>query len=562
MENVICIINSADLPAAVAIAKDLDDYKTYIFDPTLLETVESANLKNIILMNWDNCLDYKELERWSHATAFEIEKELDLVRSEIIPDISLHSWQHLNLHYLFKALRWYSVLWKDVIPSITNSIFYVFVCDNPSHNYFPSFIPSLLLLEYLTVNGIKFSAYTYGKKADETDVIPDLFEFDLTEHFEILAHIPTCFYDSPYFNEELKLSGKAVVNFQSKYWNISIDAVRTIGLTKVKSENDEFLVSLGDKSNVFYERITETLDHLLKPYIRTVPYRSRQSQYLARLYKSQMITYYLLEKNFIGQRPSKVLLSEHDAGFHGPIVSFAQNNDIPILLVPHSKTIGNIEFDGTNITSLSHPMQGALVSDRNSKRVRNFHLMYPESLVSSTSSPEKITKIGLLLNGLSLNGILFSRFASYIDGIKRISDWCKHNKIELGIRCRPGQSLINILARETGIQIDVIKDDSSGLMDDFVKKYDLYLMYDAPTSGAVKFLQQSIPILNPVIRDLSQAETGTTSSKVIPRASVETILDILDTFVSDNVNFHIFRITQFRNYVNLFCDSYPLRHFL
>ena len=228
IENALIIINANDIPAAIATADTLQDYKVYIFDPTLLEKVAVTTLRNIHLMNWDNCQEYRELERGSHAAAFEIEKELNLVVSELIPDISLCSWQHLSLYYLFLSLQWYTGLWKEMLRGITNSKFYVFVCDNPSHYYLPSFIPSLLLLEYLTANGLKYSAFSYGERPDDTDIIPNLTKLAHPEHYDILVHIPTCFYDHSYFNDELKCSEKSVINFQSKYWHTPVDALSLI----------------------------------------------------------------------------------------------------------------------------------------------------------------------------------------------------------------------------------------------------------------------------------------------------------------------------------------------
>jgi hypothetical protein len=419
-----------------------------------------------------------------------------------------------------------------------------------------------MLLEYLTAHDMAYSAFSYGQKPDDSDIIPDLFRASQSEHYEILAHLPTCFYDHPYFNAELRSTGKSVLCLESKYWSVPVDARATVGLTRIGSSDAALSGMLGIDSGTVSRRIAEVLDTLLAPFIGSPGYRSRQAQSLADLYKAQITTYFLLEKYFSGKKPSRVLLSDHDAGFHGPIVSFAQHNAIPVLLLPHSKGIGDVEFDGDHITCLSHPIQGYTISDKNGKKVPTFPLLYPEKLSGATAMPERIRKVGLLLNGLSLNGILGSRFLPYLEGIKTIARWCEANGIELGIRCRPGQSLVEIISGATGISEEALRGALTVSMADFAGGHDLCLMYDSPTTAALEFLRNSIPILNPIPEDLSRSELNTVNCKVVPRGSVAATLEMLDGFVADSVNFCNFRNTQFRDYLNLFGNAYPLRHFL
>ena len=561
-ENALIIVNAGDLPAAVALAGSLDDYHVYLFDPTLMEAVTASPLRNVHLMDSHNRLEYAEIEKWANDTAFATEQELQLVSSEVIADLSICSWQYLSFRYMFMAIRWYTSLWETALSDIPDSKFHIFVCDNPSHYYLPSFIPALLLLEHLTARGLKYSAFTYGKLPEDTDVIPDLLSFDKSAQYDILTHLPTCFYDYAHFNEEIKLSGKSVINLRSQYWDTPIEAAKTIALTRIAGRSASFSAALGFDAELFSARLAETLDGLLKAFIKSPVYRKRQSQYFAELYKSQSITYFLLERYFSGKKPAKMLLSDHDAGFHGPIVSFAQKHNIPVLLVPHSKTYGNIEFEGSNIASCTHPIQGEIIADRNGRRVRNHYLAYPEKFAGSSAMSAGIKKIGLLLNGLSLNGILVSRYATYIGGLKRLAQWCRQNDIELSIRCRPGVSMMDLISGETGVPVEVLMDTVRKPLYDFAKELDLCLMYGTPTTGALDFLRNSIPILNPIPEDLPLSLLNTVNSKVVPRASVGATIDLLETFIADDINFSAFRTTQFRDYVNLFSTALPLRHYL
>ena len=563
MENAIVILFSNDISAAVEVAKTLENYKTYVFDPTLVDRVMASELSNMELVAWDDCIEYSEIINWSHSTAFEIERALDLSIRDLVPDVSLYSWQHHSLYYFFASYRWFTGQWSDVLSNIKDTRFYVFMYDNPAHSVFPSFIPALMLMEKLITDSIEFSAYTYGKIQDDTDFVPNLCSTEYSPPpLPILTHLPTCLYDHAYFGDELKASGRPIINIRSKFWDVPIDASETVNLIDIKNLDDERSNQFMGIVDIFFGQISEQLNLLLEPFIVSQLFRYRQSQHFARIYRAQLVTYYLLENYFKSNRPFKALLSEHDTGFHGPILSFTAHHNIPVLFVPHSKGIVSIEFHGSNSIALTHPIQAQSILDRDGKRVLNFNLTYPENFVASTKFPERIKKVGLLLNGFSLNGVYATKYKPYIDGIKKISQWCKQNDIELSIRCRPGLSLMTILINEVGLELSELSNALSVSILEFAKSNDLCLMYDTPTTAVLEFLRNSIPILNPIPEDISWGEANIANPRIVPRGSVESILNILDDLVLDSINFHMFRTTQFRDYLNLFNGSYPLRHFL
>jgi SAM-dependent methyltransferase len=563
MGNAIVITHEDDIPAALNLIKRLDNYKIYVFDPYLVDKLTVHQLSGIELVTTDNGIDYPALSKRSHSAAFEIEKELESAVKSVVPDVSILSWQHLNLFHNFLAIHWYSALWPEVLNKLAGRKIHVFVCDNPAQYYDPSFIPSLLLMQVLVTRHIDFNAFTYGKKEDYTDLVPDFFEGGGEPvRCDILAHLSTCFYDFKFFNDELDATGKTIIHMRSREWSVPIKAVKTVGLGKLADLRDKFPKTFRGKEKAFYNCIKDKLDQLLEPFIHTQSYRERQSAHIANLYKSQLAAYYVLEEYFKQKKPSQILLSDHDAGFHGPIVSFAENNGIPVLLLPHSRTTGHVEFNGSTIVSLVHPIQGENISDRNGKRIRSHKLAYPESFEGATVFPNRITKVALLLNTLAQNGVLLTRYSSFMAGVKKVCQWCKNNDIELSIRCRPHLPLLIILAEATGMELGDLKKAISVPLADFAKSCDVCLMYGAPTAGALDFLKYSIPILNPIDGDLTLHESSTVSAKIVPRGSVDSILDIMDTFVSDTTNLFDFRNTQFRDYVNSFRDAYPLRHFL
>jgi hypothetical protein len=415
---------------------------------------------------------------------------------------------------------------------------------------------------------IEFKGYSYPKPQDSTsanaNIVPAL-EPSSTELscIDTLVHIPTCFYDFNYFNQELIASGKTILNLHAKIWDIPIAAHTSIGL----STDEEMLAYLPDtvkkQADAFFERLVDGLDSILTTYIATPVYRNRQATHIASLYKAQLVTYHLLEARFESDKPKKVLISDHDTGFHGPIMSFAEKNSIAILIVPHAKTSTDIEFSYSSITSFNHPIQGPDILNAKGKKVNSFKLNYPEKFSTSSQVKTSIRKISLLLNGLTLNGIMVTNYTDYIEGIRKIIEWCDQHDIELIIRNRPGCTIIKLLNKHFNININDLKVNTDGPLSTFMQQdIDLCLMYGTPTSGSIEFLNCSIPILNPITQALSNNEKQMTSQDIVPRDTVKNILKLLDLFVIDETSLQDFKMKQFMSYINLFKDVQYLRKFL
>lgn len=563
MKNTIAIINAGDISPAVQIAKDLPSYTVYLFDPVLVDMATASGLQNIKLIAWDNCPLYDELDADARATAFALEAELDMAVRDIVPDVSIAAWQHLNLYYLFMMLKWYSGLWNGLGNKLVGTQAHIFICDNPATYYFNSFIPSVLLLWYLKSHGIEFSGYTYGATDDVSLSIPDLSGVNEDGHIEqMLTHLPTCWYDVNYFHQEIKASGKQIINIEAKHFNIPVPAHKTLSLVNANDVFPGLPEPLRDTIDAFLQRVVETLDRYLAPYIVVGSYRERQVQHLGTLYRCQLLTYYQLNQHFEHSKPSKILLSDHDTGFHGPIVSFARKHFLPILLLPHSKISTDVEFEYRNITALTHPIQGREISDAGGKSVFNARLLYPETFSGSSLVGKGIKTVSFLLTAYSLNGVCFSRWASYIEGIRRIVAWSEENGIELKIRCKPSYSLFHLLAAEIGCDKTILYKNMAESMEQHVASCDLCLMYDSPTSADLYFLKNSVPILNLVDRPLTPNELAMCNPLVVPRESVGAGLRRLDGFKSDPVCFAAFRNAQFRNYIQLFQGARPLRSYL
>jgi hypothetical protein len=563
MQDVLFIIDADDIALAEILAAKLQgQYRVYAFDPQLIDVLHASTLQNVELIVWESACDYPALSANAHAQAHAFEAELDAVARAMQPALSIRSWQHLNLYYFFLTYHWYSALWADILPRLRHVHPHIFLCDNPASFYWPAFLPSLLLLQYLRTFDIEFSAYPYGERADETDAIPYLCDSAGGAPADLLVHLPTCFYDAPYFNDELKASGRTATHLIAKYWDVEVAAAHRIKLIRTVPRHPAIADRLWDQAVRFADVMHDRLSALLAPFVATASFRNSQARHFANIYRSQFLTYFLLQSHFAAALPKKILLSDHDSGFHGPLIGFAEKYQIPVIVVPHAKTSEDSEFFYENMLSCTHPMQGIPVSDANGKLMAAQALRYPAQLSGSTAIPGPLKKIGLLLNGHSLNGILCTPWPVYLSGIKEIAGWCRNNGIALSIRCRPGQSLFHLLQQATGIgRADLLAALGCPLLT-FAGGCDVCLMYDAPTNAGLDFLRNAIPLLNPVPAPLSKAEAATADAAIVARQSVAATLAMLDRFVAEPLYLQQFTLQQFAAYVALFRPARMLRELL
>ncbi len=563
MENAIIIINAEDIAAAEHLANGLDDYTVYVFDPVLIDRLARTSLKPVELIAWHAAPVYSEIFHKAHEISYVLEKELDAGRHGILPEISVYGWQHLNLYYLFMSLHWYSGLWNDLGLQFSGKKLHIFMCDNPAIFYFNSFIPSLLLLQFARQHEIEFCGYTYGEKNDVSDDLPDLRGVCSDDYREILlTHLPTCMYDMGYFNQEMHSTGKSIVNIEAKYFSMPVQAHTSIPLTAAVDLEQEISSDLRQRIDAFLSTVAAKLDTYFERSIATQTFRERQISQLVNTYRSQILSYFHLSRYFNAKNINKILLSDHDTGLHGPLLAFAELHHIPVLILPHSKTTPDLEFAYKNMHALVHPSQGEAILDRNLCRVPHFKLCIPTTLQTSTHFPNELKSVALMLNAYSLNGIYFANYQKYMAGIKRIAAFCAEKQIELRVRCKPSYSLIQLLVREAGLDINMLVESAKISMAEYSASCDVCIMYDTPTAGALDFLAKSIPIVNPILAPLTRPQAVTTHPHAIARETIEECLARIASFQADPSLLQEFKMKQFRTYLDLFDGAQPLRVFL
>lgn len=561
MPDLLLLLDAESITPAVGLAASLPGCRARVFDPTLIDRARQSGLAEVEYLPWRPVTPHDELCRWAEEQARAVDRRLQLALAAIDDRTDVQGWQQLNLYYQFRTLRWYSELWAAQVDSLGDALLHLPVCDNTAQYYWPSFLPAVLLLQRLRASGREFRGFTFGARADLWQQVPDIARLALRGD-EVLTHLPTCFYDAAYFADELAAAGHPVVNLQARQWDVLVPGARQVPLTPLETALAGLPQSVHERLQAQRASARAVMDEALRPWLPSSSYRERQASGFADMLHAQLAVSALLDAQDPGTRPQRLLMSEHDSGFHGPLLSWARRRGVPTLLVPHSKTMTDIEFPTRGCTVFTHALQGEAPLDAQRQQVRHATLAYPETLRCELGAAPALRTVGLLLNGLALGGVIFSPYDDYTEGIQRIAEWCRRHGLALAVRSRPGQVLAGVLQQHAGLDAEQVQAGSVQSLKDFVGSVDLCLMYDAPTNAASEFLRAGVPILNLVIDALSRSERLTCNEQVVPRMDLAAALQTLEHFVADPTRTQLFRQRQFARYVQALEPARPLRHWL
>lgn len=562
MSPAIVILSPADLPAAAQIAARLDGHELLVFDPVLIDAVAEAGLGAARWLQWDAAPPFARLPAEAHHQAHALGAQLDAVAEPLWPGLGLGSWQHLNLYYLHMALAWYAPLFAALVPQLAGRTLHVPLCDAPQHFYFPSFVPALLLLLAAQRSGIAFQAYSFPGPADPGPQVPALHGSPAPPRGPfLLAHLPTCFYDIGHFDAEIAAAGMAVVNLRAPRWDVPVRADTTVDAVPAAGMRGAVPVAALARVDAVTAALAEVLDRHLAPWLAAPAYRRRQTAHLRAGFEAQLLSLVLLNQHFAATPPRRLLLSDHDCGLHGPLCAFARQHQRPTVVLPHSRTSADIEFLPHDATVVHHAIQGGAVHDLAQRRPAQHAIDYPLALRWNTAPTGTVRTVGLLLNGVALNGVPGADLAPWLLGIAEIADWCRAQGVELLVRSRPGQSLRQLLVARCGLDAAQMAASVQGTMAAFAERCDLCLMYDAPTSGALELLARGIPLLNPVASGLTRRERATVDEQVVPRAATAASLARAAELLADPLEFERFRKQQMLALMQSLATARPLRSF-
>ena len=564
MKNVIIFFDRPDASTVAVLQQSLQDAEVWTFDPYLLDDLHVANIKNCKYINLRKNLDFTTLSRNFRNAALDIEGKISTLLKAAAVGFNIENWQYLGWYCLQAKFQAFPDIWNELLSrDFGDYEFHIPVCDKPAKFDHPSFLPALSLMERMSARGVKFKAYIHSTELAAHNLIPTNQANCKNSNQKIFIHIPTCMYDVTYFNREFISLEKSLLAFDAPLWNTKLADVDSIGLSVA---DDVFNELDADVKNAIEESVSAILNLLIdyfRGYFVTSGYVLRQAESTSQAYRSQLIFLHSMYDKYHSSPPEHVVISSHDTGIHGPFLSFAERLGVPVTVLPHSKVFTDaFPSSYKNTRVLAHPIQSVPIYSYNNTPVKYDFLNFPNDLSCKHLNPKKLLTLGVLLNKFAWGGISLIDTDNYIEGLRRIMDWCRSNGVIPRYRLKPYNTCVIWLCTELGISLDECLSDTRISLVDFANKIDLCLMYDSPTTASIEILNLAVPIISILPRCLSAEEASIGCIEVIPSYSVSSAIDVLDELHADQPGLSKLRGQQFARYADKRSSALGLRSYL
>ena len=360
-KTTLIILNESDIAFIAGIIKDFDFDEIAAFDITLIDKIKLHTNKTVRFINPINHTDINNRLRLSEELAKQVEDEINLKINKSKFKIESIGWNFRNYSYLFQTLIWYRNLFKGVSDFfIKNKIIFFIPNKNPSF-YLTSFLPSLILYEHCIKDGIKFEILSYDMQE------PVFFTPDKNQElpsFDILTYIPTLFYDQHIVDEAIKRLNLTPLLLDSPLWNVDLHGYKNIKLRRIAEDE----ISTSEIFKSISDTHLEVLAPYISAYIENKDYIKKICLNYSKNYYSQFLTFDYIKNIFETRKFKFILSTEHDAGFHGPLITAAKEFNMPVVMIPHSKVMPKNEFNHKKIFRVAHAIQNP-----KSKSLNHFH---------------------------------------------------------------------------------------------------------------------------------------------------------------------------------------------
>ncbi len=561
MSEIIVVNHRIDFTVAQQLQAQHEGAELLFFDPQLLEHARWTGVKGARLHRWQGNGLCWQVYRPLRGEVARLQEQIDRALATCVPEATGCQWHYVGLFYLLYTLRGYRAIGDAFAAQASVSRVHLLGPQQAFRYGQHSFAPALSLRQALVQAGQETQFYTYDLSGPGEDRVPDLRQA-ASQAPELLVHLPTCLYDHAYFESEILAAGRPALNLPSQFYDVKLPGLPATPMTGLAA----LLEGLPADSAAQFDRVLGLLQVILQnalaPLIPSPGLLAQQVQTLLQAYRTQLVFFAALEEAF-GRKPaSQLLISNHDAGLHGPLLSHAKRHRARVLLVPHAKFFNSPAPDLPNALCLSHPLQGTEIAGLGGRPVASAPLAFPERLSLPETLPQPLRTLGVLLAGVSYNSMCTADMDVYLDGLKRLYDWCVEQGIDCRLRCKPTDGFASQIAEHLGIDVQDILRQFEGSLADFGAACDLCLGYDVPTSGAIELLRQGTPMVHAQLRPLLHEELSLQSGRIVPLHMLDETLAQLQQWQQDPSALWRFRRQQHAAYLQLQAEARPLRDFL
>lgn len=531
--HTVILTHSQDFPLVHQLRGELGEIELLCLDPQLLEHARAQGLAPRLHICRDNRLN-REIYPAVRQEARGLQGVIDSALATLVPEARGGLWLQQELFYFLLTLAGYSYMGQDLAAGLDSDAVVHLIGPQAAFCYGQhSFTPALGLMQALGRKGRRWKAYTYDLPMLRLDRVPRLDELAVAD-FDRLCHLPTCFYDHASFEQELRAAGGRVLNIPSQVYDVKLPSLDTAPLESIEdlqARLDPAWVAACDQA---LAGLRERLRGLFQAQIAVAWFIDLQLELIELGLRRQLLFFAALEQAFGAQPARQLLISNHDAGLHGALLGHARRHRLQVLMVPHAKFFNApvAELDGP-LLCLSHALQGSGIVDGAGRSVPAAALGYAEPISLSGELPRPLRRLGVLLAGTSYNGLCAADMGLYLDGLRKLADWCRGRGVEFLLRCKPSDGFASLLAEHLGLPIEAILEQRAMGLAAWGAGCDLCLGYDVPTSGAIELLRQGTPMLHLKLRPLLPEEQALLHPQVVPHLDLDEGLQLLQQWQAE-----------------------------
>ena len=569
MVDRILVLHRLDIAPAEQLAKQLaaqggEPPVLTVLDPSLHTYAVSTGLRSAQLLNLrGGDVDSAEAAARALSAARIISGEADTLLSGLIPAARGAAWLSFWFRTLHTTAYGCRSIARTLAPHVARDQVHLLLPDVPHRYGYHSYVPGQVMHRVLREAGQTPRLWTNPVPPHDPVQLPDPWSAPEGMAPELLCCVPTCFHDSALFTAELLASGKSVLVLPSPVYDVPTD-----GLPRCSLALPDQLAERLDSADLqaleaLLPRLAALLMTHIEPLLGHAGMAQRQVDVIVEGYRQNMLLYLALQGRFGRQAPKTLLISNHDVGLHGAMVSFARQHGLRIVMVPHAKIFNSVvpSYD-QDVLCLTHPMQGGEVIDVDGCRMATGLLDFGRSLQLPSQPPKPLATLGIVLNAVSANTIMLLDMHIYMHGLQQLLAWCSAHGVHCRVRCRPNGSILPMVSARLGIDAEELARQQQGSLVDFAQGCDLVLGYDVPTSGAFDLLEQGLPVLQTLCRRLEPEQLRMADERIVPRLSVADTLQQLDRFVAEPLALWRYRRSQHARLVAASAEAQPLRAWL
>lgn len=369
------------------------------------------------------------------------------------------SWDFLNLYFIFLTIQIYQSQSKKIEKIINSRKEFSVIWPNFGQDYHfdSTLLKRVIFNDFVKSGKIKKITVDNDKKTENT--YKNSFNHPSINELrdaEVLLCIPTISAKDKvavinYL--DINSSNQRIVDITSPFWDVET------GFKKIINSDGEEIIS----NNIKYESDYKSL---LRNVFQTVGCDSLPKNQEQRFLERSLfqIDFYLNTCSSLN--PKKIIVTNHDGGLLGPLVSLAEKKDVELHYFPHSAT-HNIPLKITKKCNLH-----TLYINKGIKNlIGSYQSKYPEIFIYENKKEykNKTTKNALIIiNDLSEYGFTKSTRLKHIENINQIGDILKQKGYDVLIRDKPTspyeilfKELIRYKFSDANLNLDEISQDTS-----------------------------------------------------------------------------------------------------